>query len=284
MISIDSSPAGGPFSETDWSMVKAGGAGDVGAREELWRRYKNPVMAYAWRAWELRRAAFPNAEGLLDGEELGNAFLSTVFQTPEFLRGADREKGRFRNYVLGALQKYVIDQGRYWKRGIRGGALRRVGDEVLAECADAADGLSPETACDQQMLLDALAWAAVKVRADWEEQGAGRLADELLGVAMREVKPEAGLRAHELAQRLGISARMVPHHKESLRKAHAVAVKQYLCDTCGLEHGLRIFSGIKEAHEAFRAFLKRRAEAARLKKMTRKTERFVEDNPDAPQP
>jgi RNA polymerase sigma-70 factor (ECF subfamily) len=91
------------FTATMWTEVlnasKEGTATSLEARNRLCQAYWYPVYAF------LRR------KGTLPGEaaDLTQAFLAEVMQ-PGNLARADRTRGKFRNYLLGALDKHLANQ------------------------------------------------------------------------------------------------------------------------------------------------------------------------------
>ena len=103
------------FASTRWSMVlQAGNSATVSAHafnalSELCQIYWRPLYSF------LRRQGC-NAE---DARDLIQGFFADLIETRAYTR-ADREKGRFRSFLLGTLKHYaadVHDRGRALKRG-----------------------------------------------------------------------------------------------------------------------------------------------------------------------
>ena len=71
---------------------------------------------------------------------------------PNFLAGADRNKGRFRNFLHAVLKRYVNDERKKVNAQKRGGDLEFVAfDTEHAETRCAATGdLSPDEAFERQ--------------------------------------------------------------------------------------------------------------------------------------
>jgi len=86
------------FPLTEWTKLA-----DSGQREavlaELCERYWKPLYAY------LRGRGFSNE----DAKDLVQGFFTERVLGQEFIRRADRTKGRFRNFLLVALRNYVIN-------------------------------------------------------------------------------------------------------------------------------------------------------------------------------
>src|SRR5438445_13215159 len=100
------SSRGGPhrFEPTRWSVVLAAGrqtpgAGRRAALEELARAYWPPLYAY------LRRDGHPPERA----EDLVQGFFARLIEKND-LRGVDRDKGRFRSFVLAALKHFVHNE------------------------------------------------------------------------------------------------------------------------------------------------------------------------------
>src|SRR5207249_6429475 len=108
------------FASTRWTMVL--GAGDsatasadaVSALSELCQIYWRPLYAF------LRKQGY----GPEDAQDLAQGFFADLIKTRTYAR-ADREKGRFRSFLLGALKHFIADVRD------RGQALKRGGGMIL---------------------------------------------------------------------------------------------------------------------------------------------------------
>ncbi len=145
MAPSDRTSMGGPgrrFETTRWTEILRARAGDETDRrallEDLLRRYWKPVYGY------LRRKGHGNA----DAKDLTQGFFHEVVLGRGLVRQADREKGRFRTFLLTALDRYVADvqrAGMARKRRPEGGLLHL--DQVEDENFDAETTFaSPEEA------------------------------------------------------------------------------------------------------------------------------------------
>lgn len=98
------------FGQTRWSLVLAAGkqAGDTAAaaRHDLLIRYHEAVYRYL-----CARLNDTHAAG-----ELFSRFAERVLEVHPFLERANREKGRFRDYLRSVLQRMVIDYYRERQR------------------------------------------------------------------------------------------------------------------------------------------------------------------------
>jgi DNA-directed RNA polymerase specialized sigma24 family protein len=144
------------FASTSWTLVsQAGGATDDAARQ---RALTLLCVAY-WRPLYL----FLRGQGCGpdDAQDLTQGFFADLIETRSYER-ADKEKGRFRSFLLGALKHFVADAAdreRALKRG--GGYIREeLSDHAIAEMDAQFDRGSQD---DPAHLYDR-EWAATLVR------------------------------------------------------------------------------------------------------------------------
>lgn len=97
---------GGPksvFQTTHWSIVRAAGSlqSEPGraALDSLIRTYWRPVYSY------LRRRGYGNEQA----KDLTQGFFHQVVLGRNLIQKADRSKGRFRSFLLSALNRYLIN-------------------------------------------------------------------------------------------------------------------------------------------------------------------------------
>jgi DNA-directed RNA polymerase specialized sigma24 family protein len=123
-------PRDGLFASTRWTIVlKAGdsaapSAQSLSALSELCQIYWRPLYLF------LRR----EGHGPEDAQDFTQGFFADLIETRAYAR-ADREKGRFRSFLLGALKHFVADardRDRAQKRG--GGIIpEQLDDKAIAE-------------------------------------------------------------------------------------------------------------------------------------------------------
>jgi DNA-directed RNA polymerase specialized sigma24 family protein len=113
------------FLSTRWTVVFEAGdsstasAHALGALSELCQIYWRPLYAF------LRKEGY----GSEDAQDLTQGFFADLIMTRTFTR-ADREKGRFRSFLLGALKHFIADARD------RGQALKRGGGMILVKWDD----------------------------------------------------------------------------------------------------------------------------------------------------
>lgn len=148
----------GLFLTTQWTLLeKSLSPGNVEVEDELCRRYWHPVHQYF-----LRFGAAPD-----EAADLTQDFFVSFLDKGGFSR-ADRNKGRFRSFLLAAVKNHYLNQRRADSRLKRGGHLDfvPVHDEL-----DRSTGLTPEEAFEKAWAEDLLSSAARKVREEWEGKG-----------------------------------------------------------------------------------------------------------------
>lgn len=211
------------FHTTRWSVVRAAGTAPREERraalETLCTSYLPPVLAY------VRRRA-PDAG---EAEDLTQAFFARLLEK-EDLRQADPERGRFRSFLLTALQHFLANEHERRRSAKRGGGRRPATLEDAPEALER--GETPEREFERAWARAVLARAHARL-AD-EQQAAGKSAlfaqlAPLLG-ADEERVPHA-----EIAQACGLSenASRVALHR--LRRRLAELVRAEVRDTVGPE-------------------------------------------------
>lgn len=219
---------GGQFQPTRWSVVLAAGGPEAGeasrrALAELCQGYWFPLYAY------LRRRGYATA----DAEDLVQAFFARLLEK-RALAAADRERGRFRAFLLGSLKHFLINEWDRETRQKRGGGLPVVELDALdaeARCRlEPASDDPPERLFDRQWALTVIANCLGKLRAEHEAAGRGRLFERLKGTiaAAPETAPYA-----EIAADLGVSEDLVKVAVHRLRQRYRQLLRAEIAETVG---------------------------------------------------
>ena len=131
-LRADPTTRDGAFNSTRWTLVLAAGgpaaspSQSLEALSELCRIYWRPLYLF------LRREGI----GAEDAQDLTQGFFAKLIRDRTYFR-ADREKGRFRSFLLGALKHFVADardREQAQKRG--GGKIREPFDEATISEAE----------------------------------------------------------------------------------------------------------------------------------------------------
>lgn len=211
-----------PFHTTRWSLVAAARSADADASPralaELCEAYWPPL--YAW----LRRDGHSEEDSL----DLVQGFLARLLEKGDL--APDRERGRFRSYLLGALKNFVSNVDRAERTLRRGGAHERVAlDTAVVEqqCADDA-ALAPDASFERRWALTVIDRALERLRLEYESRGRGALFESLRPLLTGHGDaPEAG----ELAERLGLSSSALKVTLHRLRRRMGELVRAEIADT-----------------------------------------------------
>lgn len=169
-------PANVEFTPTRWSLIAAVRSGDSEqarpALDRLCQAYWYPLYAYVRRAGH-------TAE---DAADLTQGFFAVLVEK-ELLARADPERGRLRNFLLTALQRFLRDDWRKQQRQKRGGGAETLSiDEATAEglyAREPAHVDTPEKLYHRRWALTLLERTVLSLRDDYRQQGKGDLFDAL---------------------------------------------------------------------------------------------------------
>lgn len=225
------------FATTRWTQVLAaqGSSTKAGtALGDLCAAYYAPVHAYITHT----------SHDLGDPRDLTQAFFARVLAGTTMLAGADRERGRFRAYLLGAVKHFLADTRDHRGAAKRGAQFEHVPLVVSSSDTDsspdleipAAKGPVADTWFDRQWGLAVLDLALAALAAEHERQGkAGQfqlLKPWLTGDASR-------LSVTEAAAQLGLSEGAVKVAIHRLRKRFRDLVKAEIAQTVSTEQEAR---------------------------------------------
>jgi RNA polymerase sigma-70 factor (ECF subfamily) len=218
--------ASGPasFLTTRWSLVVAAGRpGEPRARAalaELCEAYWRPVYAY------VRRRGHASE----DARDLTQAFFARLLER-NAVQGADRDRGRFRGWLLGAVKHFLANE---WDRAHalkRGGGVAplsldfETADQRLG--LEPAHDLTPERAFEREWALAVLERAFQGLQEEWSARGRGELFAGLKDSLVGGVSD--GYRA--LGERLGLSEGAVKVAAHRLRRAFREALRAEIAET-----------------------------------------------------
>jgi RNA polymerase sigma-70 factor (ECF subfamily) len=205
------------FHTTRWSVVvNAGGRGDDArdALAALCRTYRPPVLAYV-RA----RVAEP------DAEDLTQAFFAHILERRLPAR-ADRERGRFRSYLLTSLKHFIAAERERANALRRGGGLIAVSDSAIDLVADSDPG--PEQAFEREWARTVLRDAMQQLELETDRAGRSELFVRLKQFLVDD--PEEG-EYDEIARSLGTRRNTVAVAVHRLRARLQELVREIVADT-----------------------------------------------------
>ena len=212
------------FPATSWSLVNSAGRSESQCRdalESLCRGYWPPIYA------ELRRRNYSPS----DAQDLTQEFFACLLRRLSF-GSADRERGKFRSYLLGALDFFLIDRLR------EKSALKRGSGEPVVSL-DAEEGEAwlreqPATGSDAATSFDQR-WAFILM-----DRALDALREEYIASGRREVfdavqpflAAETGTDGYEAAcQKAGTSVEAFTVAVHRFRKRFRSAVREQVGTT-----------------------------------------------------
>jgi RNA polymerase sigma-70 factor (ECF subfamily) len=210
---VEQAPGGG-FAPTRWTVVLS--ASDPAsphaatALETLCRAYWYPLYAF------VRRRGHSPA----DAQDLTQEFFAQLLEH-NWVARADRQKGRFRSFLLMALKRFLAKEWEKARTLKRGGQVRFVPLQLdTAETRysrELADTRTPEQTFEKQWALALLESVLSRLRDDYARDGKGALfhALEPCLIGRRETQPYAAL-----AEQLGMTEGAVKMAVSRLRERY----------------------------------------------------------------
>jgi RNA polymerase sigma-70 factor (ECF subfamily) len=210
---------------TRWSQVIAAGQQDTThvqpALESLCRTYWGPLYAY------VRRRGF----SVEDAQDLTQAFFERLLER-RWLGAADREKGRFRTFLLTAMERFLSHEQE------RARALKRGGGQPLVPIqldeaetrygVDPQDTRTPEQAFEHRWALALLDQVLSRLEGEFQARGQAELFAGLKPclVGGRAEQPYA-----ELAVKLGMGEAAVKVAVHRLRQRYRELLRAEIAET-----------------------------------------------------
>lgn len=215
------------FATTHWSVVLAAADSDStharDALSKLCRTYWYPIYSY------VRRRGY----GLHDAQDLTQAFFEQLLAR-QSLATADPNRGRFRSFILTAMNHFLASE---WKRGTaqkRGGGSALLSlDWAAAEKRfdlEPADNAAPDNIFEKQWATTLLAEVLNRLEREFEQEGKAALFAALKATLLgpRESQPYA-----QIAAQLGMNESAVKVAVHRLRKRYRELVRAEIANTVG---------------------------------------------------
>jgi RNA polymerase sigma-70 factor (ECF subfamily) len=227
----------GGFHTTHWSVVLTAGQSDspgaAVALERLCRSYWYPLYAYSRR----------QGQSPADAEDLTQQFFAAFLGRNSFA-AADRERGRFRNFLLASFKNFLANEHHRRMTVKRGGRMGFVSlDDTDFEANyrnEAADHASPEQWYDHAWALTLLNKVSKDLRAEYVAAGKG-VAFEALQIYL--TGEQTGITYERVGAGLGISESAIKMAVMRLRHRYGQLLRreiaQTLSDPSGVEDELR---------------------------------------------
>jgi RNA polymerase sigma-70 factor (ECF subfamily) len=212
------------FVTTHWSVVLTAGCADPprarDALAKLCESYWYPLYAYV-----RQRGHSPH-----DAEDLTQDFFTRLLEK-NVLGALTREKGKFRSFLLTALNHFLVDEWKKARRQKRGrGQIVSLdaGEAETRYLREPVDVLSPEKLFEQNWALALLDTVYGQLRREYEVDGKGELFRELKGclAGARTSVPYA-----ELARRLNVAENTVKSSVHRLRQRYRQLLRAEVAHT-----------------------------------------------------
>jgi DNA-directed RNA polymerase specialized sigma24 family protein len=215
------------FATTHWSVVMAAGEGSSEsaqrALEALCRAYWFPIYVYVRR----------KGHGPEDAQDLTQEFFAQ-FIAKKLHRLADRDKGRFRTFLLATLDHFLAREWNRAHRQKRGGQFTFVSlDQRTSEeryQLEPADHETPEKKFAKQWALTVLQNALAALENDCVASGKDTLFAAIKGFLSDE--PDAGLYA-AIGEGLGMTEGAVRVAVHRLRRRYGELLRAEVAQTVG---------------------------------------------------
>jgi len=215
------------FQTTSWTVVLAASvdssADADGALAHFCQIYWHPIYAF------IRRRGYDRDQA----EDLTQGFFAQLL-AKHYLLDADRERGRFRSFLLTAVKHFIANE---WDRSH---ALKRGGSQTVVsiDLVEAERWLgpaiveadTPEHLFERRWALSLLEHVMAKLRAEFNDaEKAGRF-DVLAGFLNREAESD---RYQAVAERLGVSSGALRMSVHRLRRRYRELLRAEIAGTVG---------------------------------------------------
>ena len=224
-------------------MLRAGTDSASGAQalDQLCRTYWYPLYAFVRR----------KGHGPHDAQDLTQAFFTRLLEK-NYVAQADRERGRFRTYLLAALTHFLMDEWDKTRRLKRGG-----GREIISFDAGSAEEryrLEPIDQLDAAKLYERR-WVTTlfdkvlaRLEQEFRESGKGVLFEGLKGSLLAE---ERGLSYAQIGTPLGLKEDAVKQAVHRMRRRYRELFREEIAQTVAspgevedeLKHLFAVLSG-----------------------------------------
>jgi len=223
--SQEASSAAHRFESTKWNIVsaaaKTGTEGVDRALEQLCQIYWRPLYAFV-----RRRGHQPS-----DAKDLTQAFFARLLQR-DFLRTVDPRKGKFRSFLLAAMENFMAKEWRRSHAQKRGGGIvfSPLDDQMAEQEYQQVPGhvLTPEKLFDRQWALTLLQQVLTTLREEYMASDSGPLFDEIK-IYLTVSRNEQGYA--ELAAKTGRSEAALKMAVSRMRKRYGEALRAEIART-----------------------------------------------------
>jgi len=219
------SPGRSAFVTTHWSVVLTAGRSDTtrahDALAKLCQTYWYPLYAYV-----RRRGQSPE-----DAQDLTQEFFARLL-AGKWVGDADRAKGRFRTFLLTALNRFLANEWDRQHAQKRGGFAPVVSmDQELAESRFASESgytVQPDVLFERQWATTLLERTMARLQEEYVATGRAKLFEDLQSCL---AKDESASPYAEIAARLNLTEAAVKMAMHRLRARYREILRAEIADT-----------------------------------------------------
>ena len=212
------------FAQTDWFMVSAAantsGGGPTAALQQLCRLYWYPLYAF------VRRQGYTPE----DAQDLTQDFFARLI-AKNSLSFADRERGKFRTFLLSSLKHFLVNEWQKASAAKRGGGQIVSWDQQSAEArylAEPRHDVTPDKLYEQRWARAVLEHVCGQLRREYLAAGKGPLFDALKDVLFGE---KGSVAYESLGEGLGMTEGAVKVAVHRLRQRYAELLQMEVAQT-----------------------------------------------------
>jgi len=209
---------------THWSAVLAAGQPDspraAAAMEELCRTYWYPLYAY------VRRRGYEVEEA----QDLTQDFFVALLEH-HWLKEANPKRGKFRSFLLGAMNHFLANEWRRSHTAKRGGGIALIPLDDTAErryALEAITDLTPEKLYERRWAWSLFERGVNRLREHYTAAGKARLFDALKSFLAEDIREADYTR---LAAQLGMTHAAVATAVHRLRERYREMVREEVAHT-----------------------------------------------------
>ncbi|HJT34762.1 MAG TPA: sigma-70 family RNA polymerase sigma factor [Pirellulales bacterium] len=212
------------FGTTHWSIVLAAQSPDLPesreALEDLCRSYWYPLYAY------MRRRGHAAHEA----QDLTQEFFATLLEK-NYLESADRERGRFRTFLLTAVSRFLSKQHDRSRAAKRGGGKKPLAIDVSSgeeryRC-EPADRWTPERLFERRWALTLLETVLARLAERYAAEGKADLFERLRD----SITSDGGVSYAQTAASLGMTEGAVKVAVHRLRRRYRDTLREEIAAT-----------------------------------------------------
>jgi len=238
-------PPGQWFATTHWSVVLAAREPDApqaaAAMAELCRTYWYPLYAFV-----RRKGHHPH-----DAQDLTQSFFARLLEK-NYVAQADRERGRFRTYLLAALTHFLADEWDKARRLKRGGGREIISfDAASAEeryRLEPIDQLDAAKLYERRWVTTLFGKVLARLEEEFRDSGKGQLFDSLKSSLLAE---DTSISYAQLGAGLGLTEDAVKQAVRRMRRRYRELFREEIAQTVAgpgevedeLKHLFAVLSG-----------------------------------------